>query len=106
MKLTTLNIAAIALVVLVALGSCQADHPVNKYTATNLWSLYIQDVMRWVTIGEDILAAYVTKLLDGALDKKSVKLAIRFALEKMWSQEAKLRNFYKRFGIDFASFGL
>ena len=80
---------ALAFIVLVGITTAQDSSDAQKksyspkYTPENLRSLATQDLIRWMTILEDLIAEYMAHdLLDGVLDKKSVKIGLRYILKK------------------------
>lgn len=101
----------LVLVAIVGLVNCQDDQVTrgpsknakaiegSKYSVDNLQALFLQDLMRWMTIGEDVLAEFITRtVLDGVLDKKSVKIALRFLLQKA-------KTLLNQNGLDTESYG-
>lgn len=91
MKRNLIASALATMLILAVVVDCQRVEP--KYSIENLKSLAIQDAMRWLTIMEDVVAEYTHKyILDGVLDKKSIKIAMRFAIMKL-KQIAKQQGY-------------
>lgn len=58
----------------------------GKYSYNNLWNLFVQDVLRWVNITEDILAETLQRqFFEGIVDKKTIKLGMRFFAQKIYN---------------------
>lgn len=73
-----------------------------KYTYENVRSLAIQDMMRWVTILEDMMAEHITRnFMEGVLDKKSVKIGLRFLYSKLLKlmKDSGIQESLEEYGI-------